>query len=67
MILPSDHLIKDGQKFINIIENATSSAIEGNIVTFGIVPDSPETGFGYIEAEEKKNLDIILDCLFVNL
>ncbi len=55
LVLPSDHLISDLDKFSEIIKEGIQYAENGFIVTFGIYPTSPETGFGYIEA--KDNLD----------
>ena len=60
LILSADHEIKDTQKFQEIIEASLEEASKGRLVTFGIVPDSPETGFGYIEATKplcKKTLE----------
>lgn len=48
-IFPSDHHITDTAKFIEDIYQAQKLAREGYLVTIGIVPESPETGFGYIE------------------
>ncbi|MEB7277173.1 mannose-1-phosphate guanylyltransferase/mannose-6-phosphate isomerase [Enterobacter asburiae] len=53
LILAADHIIKDGTSFINSIHIAKPYAIDGNLVTFGIEPTMPETGFGYIQAGEK--------------
>lgn len=50
LITPSDHLIKDRDAYINIIRQAEQFASEDYLVTFGITPTFPETGFGYIEA-----------------
>ncbi|MDU1062041.1 MAG: mannose-1-phosphate guanylyltransferase/mannose-6-phosphate isomerase [Leclercia adecarboxylata] len=50
LILAADHIIKDNAAFINAIKTSTSYAIDGNLVTFGIEPSTPETGFGYIQA-----------------
>jgi mannose-1-phosphate guanylyltransferase len=51
IVTPSDHII-DGMIDYNIsIENAVSKAKDGYIVTFGIIPTKPETGYGYIEAQ----------------
>lgn len=49
MILPSDHLIKDAEKFNRSIAEACELAGNGNIVTFGIKPAYPETGYGYVK------------------
>ena len=51
LILPADHLIDNQAGFVETVVKATNLASQGKLVTFGIKPDSPETGFGYIEAE----------------
>ena len=49
IVLPADHLIKDENKFINILNKAVLTAEAGrNLVTLGIKPTHPETGYGYI-------------------
>lgn len=53
LILAADHVIKDRAHFLAVIEAGRKYAEEGRLVTFGIVPTSPETGYGYIEAKEK--------------
>ena len=50
MVMPSDHYIKDIEAFKNAVKEAERFANEGYIVTFGIKPTYPETGFGYIKA-----------------
>ena len=50
VVLPSDHLIRDVSAFQEALAVAIDSARAGNLVTFGIRPTGPETGFGYIEA-----------------
>lgn len=50
MVLPSDHLIKYTSIFVNTLTDACEVAEQGeNLVTLGITPDSPETGYGYIK------------------
>ncbi len=50
MVLPSDHLIKYNHLFINTLEDACQVAEnDTNLVTIGITPDYPETGYGYIK------------------
>lgn len=49
LVLPSDHAINDEDAFFKGVESAATLADQGRIVTFGITPASPETGFGYIE------------------
>lgn len=53
-ISPSDHLIKPIEDFQKLIMQAGQTAKQGNIVTLGIKPTKPETGYGYIEAVENK-------------
>tara|TARA_B100001248_G_scaffold160487_1_gene121042 strand:- start:2392 stop:3852 length:1461 start_codon:yes stop_codon:yes gene_type:complete len=52
LILPSDHLIKNNNKFIKCIKRATKKAEDGNIITFGIKPNNPATGYGYIKSKD---------------
>jgi len=49
LILPSDHLVTDAPGFRDAVLEAASVAVEGGIVTFGVAPTRPETGYGYIE------------------
>ena len=50
MVLPSDHLIKYNKMFLNTIKSGCEIAEKGaNLVTIGITPDYPETGYGYIK------------------
>jgi mannose-1-phosphate guanylyltransferase/mannose-6-phosphate isomerase len=50
LVLPSDHVIEDTVMFRSSIETAAGAATDGALVTFGIRPSRPETGFGYIKA-----------------
>ena len=50
LVLPADHDIKNVSEFHKAIETGLQQAQAGHFVTFGIVPDAPETGFGYIKA-----------------
>lgn len=50
LVLAADHIITEIDKFSAAVEAASSLAEKGFIVPFGIVPQSPETGYGYIEA-----------------
>ncbi len=52
IILPSDHLIKDIDAFHKTVEAGEKLSQMGYIVTFGIKPDYPETGYGYIKTEK---------------
>lgn len=49
LVLPSDHAISDEDAFFKGVASAAALAEQGHIVTFGVTPTSPETGFGYIE------------------
>lgn len=51
LLLPSDHLVNDADAFRETVAEGAGAAADGHIVTFGVRPDSPETGFGYIEAD----------------
>lgn len=53
-ISPSDHLIKPIEGFQKLIMQAEQTAKQGNIVTLGIKPTKPETGYGYMEAAKNK-------------
>jgi len=48
LVLPSDHLVQDAEAFGHAVYRARELADRGLLVTFGIVPTGPETGFGYI-------------------
>lgn len=53
-VLPSDHLIKDNETFLRILNSATKYAAQGeNIITIGIKPSKAETGYGYIHLGER--------------
>ncbi len=49
LVLPSDHVIKDENAFHAAVRSALPAAESGRLVTFGIVPTGPETGYGYIK------------------
>ncbi len=52
IITPSDHVISNEQLYLDSMQSAVNKALEGNVVTFGIKPTRPETGYGYIEFEQ---------------
>ncbi len=57
IVLPSDHLIKYNDIFTETLANACDVAeINANLVTIGITPNYPETGYGYIKADKNKQL-----------
>lgn len=49
LVTPSDHIITNEAEYANAIAEAVALARQGNLVTFGITPAKPETGYGYIE------------------
>ncbi len=50
LVLPADHVIDNHAAFVQAVETAMVGAREGYLVTFGVTPDAPETGYGYIKA-----------------
>ncbi|MBV1914027.1 MAG: mannose-1-phosphate guanylyltransferase/mannose-6-phosphate isomerase [Pseudomonadales bacterium] len=55
LVLPADHVIEDIPTFHRAIEQGMEQARAGNLVTFGIVPQSAHTGYGYIRAGDSMN------------
>lgn len=51
LVLAADHLIADQPAFVQAVAQAMQLAAQGKLVTFGITPETPETGYGYIEAD----------------
>jgi mannose-1-phosphate guanylyltransferase len=70
-VTPADHIIEPDHHYIQCVSKACQLAADGNLVTFGIQPVYPETGYGYIQHEghdviafhEKPNLDIATEYL----
>ena len=54
LVVPSDHMIKDIEKFTHTVKEGEKIAEQGYIVTFGIQPSYPETGYGYINVTNTK-------------
>lgn len=52
VVLPSDHVIADVETFQNAVQTASEYAEKGALVTFGIVPTFPATGYGYVKGGE---------------
>ena len=52
LVLPADHVIKQAETFRQVVAEAYPLAQEDSLVTFGIVPSHPETGYGYIKTED---------------
>ena len=61
VVLPSDHFIQDTLKFHAALTKAITVASEGHLVTFGVVPSHPETGFGYIKMGTQKDQVYFVD------
>lgn len=57
LVMPADHVILDLPKFQETVRKGISLAVEGAVVTFGIMPDAPETGYGYIQAGDPLDHD----------
>lgn len=53
LVMPSDHIINDEEQFISHVNDAAKAAMDGYLVTFGIIPDRPETGYGYIKKSKE--------------
>ncbi len=49
LVLPADHVIQDVDAFVKAVGTAVPLAAQGRLMTFGVVPSSPETGYGYIK------------------
>ena len=71
IVTPSDHIIDQMQNYELAIQEAVDQAAKGAIVTFGIIPTKPETGYGYIEHQgddvlsfrEKPNQETAIDFI----
>lgn len=61
LILPSDHIIADTSALFRAIGIAAEFAASGHLVTFGVVPDRPETGYGYIRKGAEVGLAFHID------
>ncbi len=57
LVLPADHVIQNSAAFHKAINSAYKAAMSDKLVTFGIIPDAPETGYGYIRAGELQEND----------
>jgi len=59
LVLPADHLIRQVESFRQAVTLGSALAEQGKLVTFGIVPDKPETGYGYIRADRACPLSVV--------
>ncbi|RAH99735.1 mannose-1-phosphate guanylyltransferase/mannose-6-phosphate isomerase [Acuticoccus sediminis] len=55
-VLPSDHLVGTDESYFKAVEAAIAAARAGKMVTFGVLPTHPETGYGYIKAGASEDL-----------
>ena len=55
LVLAADHMIESDSKFISTLRKGVSFANDGKLVTFGVIPSEPNTGYGYIEKGKKSN------------
>jgi len=60
IVMPADHVIKTPEKFTAAVHQGREQAANGALVTFGIVPDRPETGYGYI----RRGAPLVDDTVF---
>ena len=58
LVLPADHYVGKPTALIDAIEKAASAASQGKLVTFGLVPSHPETGYGYIRRGRALAIDV---------
>lgn len=63
LILAADHIIEESKAFQDAVTSAIPLAENGKLVTFGIVPDAPETGYGYIRRGEVNNTEMKADSV----
>jgi len=53
LVAPSDHVVPDSAAFQNAVQRGTEAVRDGKLVTFGVTPNRPETGYGYLELHQK--------------
>ena len=58
LVLSADHIISNQVQFLKAIESGRTQSENGKIVLFGVIPDRPETGYGFIKIDDKQNLEI---------
>ncbi len=65
LVLPADHVIRDPEVFVQAVKRGQRAAEEGTLMTFGVVPDGPETGYGYLRLGEARGDDLFALDSFV--
>ena len=63
LVLPADHIIQDIPAFHQGLKQAIAAAEQGKIVTFGIVPEHADTGFGYIQADRQADISDLVEAM----
>jgi mannose-1-phosphate guanylyltransferase/mannose-6-phosphate isomerase len=61
LVLPADHVIQNTEAFHAAVKTGYEAAMQNKLVTFGIVPNAPETGYGYIKAGKKTSINNVHD------
>lgn len=59
-VFPADHVVQNQKAFVSALDTAITAASKNKLATFGIVPDKPETGFGYIKSDNKERDGAVL-------
>jgi mannose-1-phosphate guanylyltransferase/mannose-6-phosphate isomerase len=55
LLMPADHIVRNSTAFLDALDRAAAAARQNHLVSFGITPDSPETGYGYIRRGQPLN------------
>ena len=58
LVLPADHVIRDASALCDAVNSGVDAVQEGALLTFGIVPTAPETGYGYIQAGNRHEYNL---------
>ena len=61
LVMPADHVITDISEFQSVVDNGAKLAAAGRLVTFGIVPDAPATGYGYIKKGPGSDVEAFIE------
>ena len=61
LVLAADHIIQKVDAFTKTVKGAVPLAESGSLVTFGIVPDAPHTGYGYVKRGRERNIGFFVD------
>jgi len=61
LVLAADHVIQDKAAFTKVVAGAIPLALSGKLVTFGVVPNEPNTGYGYIKRGRRHDCGFVID------